>query len=110
LKENKLFWYELLFIWFKCYELEFEIMALVFLIWVVQYRGNNVFRFCRSCTICNEKGITNLCVSICHLKDKHATSFIVLTEKEELIRIRAGWSNGVQAVKYEDNKFFSVEF
>jgi len=53
LKENKLFWFELLFIWFKCYELEL-IMGLVFFMWFVLYRGDRVFRFCCYCTIFNE--------------------------------------------------------
>ena len=70
---------------------------------------------CLGCVVvarCTMKraGLWNLCVWICHLKDKLATVFVVLTEKEEVIRIRAGGSNGVKTVKYEDNKFFSIGF
>jgi hypothetical protein len=43
-------------------------------------------------------GLWNICACICHLKDKHATSFIALTEKEEVIRIQAEWSKGVKEV------------
>ena len=48
-------------------------MGLVFFIWLVQYRGDNVFRFCRFARYAMKRtGLWNICACTWHLKGNKA--------------------------------------